>query len=174
MHDPADLANERGRCYIGPAMEEVGMTGVPSQQRGSERFKTSKEPPDVAALMKQVRAMAARLIQERGTEERARLVRLRRRGPSAIAGLNDFWDVWRLPEIATHRGRLGEPIVWLKRVLLTLLAPHNRELLRRQREFNACVKDELTSLKYAVELLTARLDLLESDAKVNRGDERTE
>ena len=67
------------------------------------------------------------------------------------------WDVWLPPDVTTHR-RLGLPIVWLKRASLLLLRLHDREILKRQRDFNRQVKDELTALRRAVAELSAEVN----------------
>ncbi len=45
---------------------------------------------------------------------------------------------------------MGLPIVWFKRLTLAALAPHDRELLRRQREYNKAATEELYRLRRAV------------------------
>ena len=66
------------------------------------------------------------------------------------------WDVWLPPQVTTHR-LLGAPVVWLKRASLLLLRLHDREILKRQRDFNREVKDELNTLRRTVAELSAEL-----------------
>ena len=73
-----------------------------------------------------------------------------------VANLEANWDVWIPPEVTTHR-RLGAPIVWLKRASLLAMRLHDREILKRQRDFNRQVKEELNALRRAVAELAAEL-----------------
>lgn len=110
--------------------------------------------PDIAALMQEISAAAVKIAQEprKGRARRSRVAQ-----PLPVAGLEDNWDVWAPVRVTTHRGWRGLPIVALKRGLLAVLGAHNRELLKRQREFNRVVKGEITQLRQAVHRLTSEL-----------------
>ena len=112
------------------------------------------ERPDVQGLMREIEA-ASKLIEAAPVTAR----RARSRRPVFVPpnpAIEENWDVWLPPQVTTHR-KLGAPVVWLKRASLLLLRLHDREILKRQRDFNRQVKDELTALKRAVAELSAEI-----------------
>ena len=109
---------------------------------------------DVKGLMRQIEA-ASRLIEA----DPIIAQRVRSRRPVFVPpnpAMEANWDVWLPPEVTSHR-LLGAPIVWLKRASLLLLRLHDREILKRQRDFNRQVKDELNALKRAVAEINAEV-----------------
>lgn len=115
---------------------------------------TPIQRPDVEGLMREIDA-ASRLIESNPVVAH----RVRSRRPVHVPPnptIEANWDVWLPPEVTTHR-RLGAPIVWLKRASLLLLRLHDREILKRQRDFNRQVKDELNALKRAVAELSGEV-----------------
>jgi hypothetical protein len=83
--------------------------------------------------------------------------------PTAVPrldALEELWDVWEREPITSHRGWSGKPVVWLKKALLTALGPANRELLRRQRQYNRAVLDELTQLRSQLARVSGELAAL--------------
>ncbi len=75
-----------------------------------------------------------------------------------IPELDQTWDVWVQGEIPTHRPIIGLPIRLAKRALLKLLGPHDRELLRRQREFNLAARDQLLRAHQRIDALEKELE----------------
>jgi hypothetical protein len=105
------------------------------------------ERPNVKRLMLEIEA-AAKLV-----ERDPITVRAPRKGRSVFVPTNPAieanWDSWIPPVVSSHR-KIGAPIVWLKQASLFLLRMHDRELLKRQRDFNREVMNELNALKRAV------------------------
>jgi hypothetical protein len=110
--------------------------------------------PDVAQLMTEIEDLGRKLDLE---PRRSGFSSHLRGPPQAPPQLEESWDVWVMPPLSSHRGWRGRPVVWVKKALLFALKLHNRELLRRQREFNRAVKDELTVLQHRVGELQAQL-----------------
>lgn len=111
--------------------------------------------PDVEKLMEEIDAAARRLEQSPVGFSHPQS---NGRAPVKVPlnpRLEENWDAWEKPEVTTHRGLLGLPVVWVKKLTLALLAPHDRELLKRQRQFNREVSDELQRLRKAVAELAA-------------------
>lgn len=106
--------------------------------------------PDTEQLMRDI-DQAAKEIERHPVSADRPFVATRAPGPVAPnPTLDENWDAWVLPRIRSHRGLLGLPIVWFKRLTLAALAPHDRELLRRQREYNKAATEELYRLRRAV------------------------
>src|SRR4051812_36697234 len=115
----------------------------------------SADRPDVEKLMEEIDAAARRLEQSPVGFSQGPVSG---RAPMKVPlnpRLEENWDAWTRPEVTTHRGLLGLPVVWLKKLSLAVLAPHDRELLKRQRQFNREVSDELQRLRHAVAELAA-------------------
>ncbi|MFT3842586.1 MAG: hypothetical protein QM723_36690 [Myxococcaceae bacterium] len=118
----------------------------------------SADRPDVEKLMEEIDAAARRLEQSPVGFSQAQAQPGNGRAPVKVPlnpRLEENWDAWEKPEVTTHRGLLGLPVVWAKKLTLALLAPHDRELLKRQRQFNREVSDELQRLRKAVAELAA-------------------
>jgi hypothetical protein len=113
-----------------------------------------EERPDVLELMREIEAEAQRIEAE--PPRRSRFVP-RMAAPVLSPLLSRLWDVWERDPITSHRGLAGIPIVWLKRATLAVLTPAHRELLRRQRDFNHAVVDELAALRFELNNLRAEL-----------------
>jgi FkbM family methyltransferase len=78
--------------------------------------------------------------------------------------LDSNWDVWVHSHIPSHRRYLGAPVQLAKRLALWVLGPHDRELLRRQREFNAAARKHLKELAARVAELEQKLGTGETAA----------
>ena len=115
---------------------------------------TPIERPDVKGLMREIDALSKLIESNPIIAPRARNRRPVFVPPNPTMEAN--WDVWLPPEVTTHR-RLGAPVVWLKKASLLLLRLHDREILKRQRDFNRQVKDELNAIKRAVAELSAEV-----------------
>lgn len=72
--------------------------------------------------------------------------------------IEENWDVWETDRVTTHRGIKGLPVVVVKKMLLALLKPYSRELLKRQRAYNEAVKTELIEIRQELATLRAKLD----------------
>ena len=115
----------------------------------------SADRPDVEKLMEEIDSAARRIANDPVNFAREQVSG---RAPTRVPlnpRLEENWDAWAKPEVTTHRGLVGLPLVWLKKLSLALLAPHDRELLKRQRQFNREVSDELQRLRRAVAELSA-------------------
>lgn len=108
--------------------------------------------PDVKRLMTEIDA-AARAIEDAPVSARRPRPRRAVFVPSNPT-IEANWDTWQPPEVRSHR-LLGAPIVWLKRASLLLLRLHDRELMKRQRDFNREVMNELNALKRSVAELSS-------------------
>ena len=113
--------------------------------------------PDVEQLMRQIDEAAQQIEQHPVSSNRrfepARSTRHVARNPL----LDENWDSWEAPEVTSHRGLLGLPIVWFKRFSLAGLRLHDRELLKRQREYNKAAMEEIYRLRRAVADLSAEV-----------------
>ena len=117
---------------------------------------SNSSKPDVQALMQEI-TRAARNIEEE--PKRARLFRPKRPFASMLSPeLESLWDVWVQPPVVTHRGWRGVPVVWAKRAMLLAFRLHDRELLKKQREFNRHVKLELGRLHEQIRQLAEQLE----------------
>jgi hypothetical protein len=122
--------------------------------------------------MKRVKAEdVARVQQEVLEEARTRTARTQGEGGrrnvlrpaprvEPVRELEENWDVWRALPLSSHRPAIGPAVVAAKKLMLTLLASHDRELLRRQRLFNEATKNELQQLRQQVTQLRAELRAL--------------
>lgn len=104
------------------------------------------EKPDVRAIMREIAEAARRIEAEPPRRRRTRKASVT---PSVLA-LEENWDVWEPLPVTTHRGWKGIPVVLLKRVALLALKPHDRELLKKQREYNWALKTEIQHLRTTV------------------------
>jgi hypothetical protein len=110
--------------------------------------------PNIVELMKEIELEAQRIEQDPVLGQRRR-VPPRPAGRKLPPRLEKLWDIWEQGEIKSHRGLAGIPVVFAKRLLLTLLRAHNLELLRKQRAFNRAVLNELAELRYQLAHLSA-------------------
>lgn len=111
-----------------------------------------RPPVDVRGLMSEIDA-APRLVESSPIiAHRVRNLRPVFVTPSPTMEAN--WDVWLSPQVTTHRAH-GLPIGWLKRA--SLLRLHDREILKRLRDFTHWLKDELNVLKRAVAEVSAEV-----------------
>lgn len=76
--------------------------------------------------------------------------------------LESTWNILQPPDVTSHRGWIGKPIVAVKRLSLAILRPHDHALLRRQAEFNAAVRAEIAGLHETIALLRREVNALKS------------
>ncbi len=79
----------------------------------------------------------------------------------STSDLDASWDVWLRTHVPGHRKYLGKPVQLAKRLALWVLGPHDRELLRRQRDFNLAARRHIKELSARVEELEKKLGVLD-------------
>jgi len=80
----------------------------------------------------------------------------------SFSDLDSTWDAWLRTHVPSHRRLIGKPVQLAKRLTLWALGPHDRELLRRQRDFNLAARRHIKELSARVEELEKKLGVNDS------------